>query len=205
MSQVAKALLDSAPRGAAPQPPRPHAEAWAPEPVLTLLRFREDALTAEVAAAIGAAAKAAAPRGKAAAAVAGTDAFEDNLDRVLALGWAHVDRIAFEVRRSTGGNLQHFISSEALGSHMRLGAWCIQRLLCGACRLIVHVPSRPAPSVLRASQLDAPGAKPGLGVGSHSSDIGSAHVKAPGPETQRPYGRVSWRSWEARRRRRGPC
>lgn len=106
MSQVAKALLDSAPRGAAPQPPRPHADAWAPEPVLALLRFREDALTAEVAAAIGAAVKAAAPRGKAAAAAAGTDAFEDNLDRVLALGWAHVDRIAFEARllNWTGGS-----------------------------------------------------------------------------------------------------
>ncbi|KAK9843434.1 hypothetical protein WJX81_002331 [Elliptochloris bilobata] len=96
MQQVAKALLDSAPRGPPPQPPRPQADAWAPEPILALLRFREDALTAEVAGAIAAAAKAAAPRGKAAAAAAGGDAFEANLDRVLALGWAHVDRIAFE-------------------------------------------------------------------------------------------------------------
>lgn len=100
LAQVAKALLDSAPRGAAPDPPLPmQAGAWAPEPVLALLRFREAALTAEIAGAIAAAAKSAAPRGKAAAAAAGGDAFEANLDRVLALGWAHVDRIAFEVRR----------------------------------------------------------------------------------------------------------
>ena len=114
MSQVAKALLDSAPRGAAPQPPRPHADAWAPEPVLALLRFREDALTAEVAAAIGAAAKAAAPRGKAAVAAAGTDAFEDNLDRVLALGWAHVDRIALEARLVACGKWQCFPGSRCM-------------------------------------------------------------------------------------------
>ena len=100
-AQVAKALLDSAPRGgggAVPPPPARAADAWAPESVLALLRFREAALTAEIAAAMGAAARAAAPRGKKAAAAAGNDAYEAALDRVLALGWAHVDRIAFEVR-----------------------------------------------------------------------------------------------------------
>jgi len=99
--QVAKALLDSVPRGggaAAPARPARAADAWAPEPILALLRFREAALTAELAAAMGGAARAAAPRGKAAAAAAGNDAYEAALDRVLALGWAHVDRIAFEVR-----------------------------------------------------------------------------------------------------------
>ena len=49
---------------------------------------REAALTAEVAAAMGRAAKGA--PSKAAAAAASTAAFEDNLDLVLALGWAHV-------------------------------------------------------------------------------------------------------------------
>lgn len=44
------------------------------------------------------ASKAAAAQGKKAAAAAANDAYEDNLDLVVALGWAHVDRITFEVR-----------------------------------------------------------------------------------------------------------
>ena len=43
------------------------------------------------------AAKAAAPQGKKAAAAAATDAYEDNLDLALALGWAFLDRVSFEV------------------------------------------------------------------------------------------------------------
>ncbi len=71
-----------------------------PALLAALLRFREDSLTAEVAMAIGRAAKAAAPRGKKAAAAAANDAYEDNLDTVLQLGWAHVDRITFEVHHN---------------------------------------------------------------------------------------------------------
>ncbi len=41
--------------------------------------------------------KAASGKGKAAAAEAANAAFEDNLDTVVALGWANVDRTAFEV------------------------------------------------------------------------------------------------------------
>ncbi len=98
--QVAKALLDSA----AKKPPQPQAPSMdtqsVTDPALlaALLRFRVDSLTAEVAMAIGRAAKSAAPRGKKAAAAAANDAYEDNLDTVLQLGWAHVDRITFEVR-----------------------------------------------------------------------------------------------------------
>ncbi|KAK9909468.1 hypothetical protein WJX75_002711 [Coccomyxa subellipsoidea] len=98
MQQVAKALLDTA----AKKPSRPQAPSMEgssitdPALLLALLRFREDSLTAEVAAAIGRAVKAAAPQGKKAAAAAATEAYEDNLDLVLQLGWAHVDRITFE-------------------------------------------------------------------------------------------------------------
>ncbi len=97
---MAKALLDTA----AKKPPRPQmpsmegASVTDPTLLAALLRFREDSLTAEVAAAIGRAAKVAAPGGKKAAAAAAADAYEDNLDTVLQLGWAHVDRITFEVR-----------------------------------------------------------------------------------------------------------
>ena len=101
---MAKALLDAATK----QPPRPRAPALgagdAPldAPTITsLLRFREDCLTAEVAAAMMQASKAAAPQGKKAAAAAVTEAYEANLDLALALGWAHVDRITYEVRSRT--------------------------------------------------------------------------------------------------------
>ena len=43
------------------------------------------------------AAKGAASQGKKAAAAAATDAYEDNLDLAVALGWAFVDRVSFEV------------------------------------------------------------------------------------------------------------
>jgi len=102
---VAKALLDSA----AKRPPQPSAPAIGgsasvsdPALLAALLRFREDSLTAEVATAIARAAKAAAPQGKKAAAAAAADAYDDNLDTVLQLGWAHVDRITFEVWHPSG-------------------------------------------------------------------------------------------------------
>lgn len=47
------------------------------------------------------AAKGAASQGKKAAAAAATDAYEDNLDLAVALGWAFVDRISFEVLTRT--------------------------------------------------------------------------------------------------------
>jgi len=54
------------------------------------------------------AAKAAAPQGKKAAAAAATDAYEDNLDLALALGWAFLDRVSFEVPLSVHWQpLQH--------------------------------------------------------------------------------------------------
>ena len=47
------------------------------------------------------AAKGAASQGKKAAAAAATDAYEDNLDLAVALGWAFVDRVSFEVQPPT--------------------------------------------------------------------------------------------------------
>lgn len=43
------------------------------------------------------AAKGAAAHGKKAAAAAATDAYEDNLDLAVALGWAFVNRVSYEV------------------------------------------------------------------------------------------------------------
>lgn len=57
----------------------------------------QDALTAQIDGAMAQAAKAAAPQGKKAAAAAATDAYEDNLDLAVALGWAFVDRVSYEV------------------------------------------------------------------------------------------------------------
>ena len=57
----------------------------------------QDALTAQIGGAMAQAAKAAAPQGKKAAAAAATDAYEDNLDLAVALGWAFVDRVSYEV------------------------------------------------------------------------------------------------------------
>lgn len=67
--------------------------------LLALLSYRERALAAEVARLMAAARAAAAAAGaksagKAALEAAATSAFEDNLDRVVALGWAHVERFA---------------------------------------------------------------------------------------------------------------
>lgn len=114
-AQVAKTLLDVA----AKRPPQPSAPAMGGSAasvsdlalLAALLRFREDSLTAEVAVAIARAAKAAAPQGKKAAAAAAANAYDDNLDTVLQLGWAHVDRITFEVWSPSGmiywGNVRH--------------------------------------------------------------------------------------------------
>lgn len=57
----------------------------------------QDALTAQIGGAMAQAAKAAAPQGKKAAAAAATDAYEDSLDLAVALGWAFVDRVSYEV------------------------------------------------------------------------------------------------------------
>ena len=47
------------------------------------------------------AAKGAGSQGKKAAAAAATDAYEDNLDLAVTLGWAFVDRVSFEVLTPT--------------------------------------------------------------------------------------------------------
>ena len=57
----------------------------------------QDALTGQIGGAMAQAAKAAALQGKKAAAAAATDAYEDNLDLAVALGWAFVDRVSYEV------------------------------------------------------------------------------------------------------------
>ncbi|CAK0741867.1 hypothetical protein CVIRNUC_001356 [Coccomyxa viridis] len=98
MQQVAKALLDTA----AKQPPKPRAPSLQgaflsdPSTLTALLRFQEDMLTAEIGSAMTRAGKAAASQGKKAAAAAATDAYEDNLDLAVDLGWAFLNRESYE-------------------------------------------------------------------------------------------------------------
>lgn len=101
MQQVAKAVLDTvATKGVTRvRPPSVSlAHAGPNGPLLTdvgeLLSFRDKALAAEVATAVGAATKRGMAAGKVAA-VAGADAFDECLDVVVELGWAHTDRLSF--------------------------------------------------------------------------------------------------------------
>ncbi len=94
---MAKGLLDDAARvkaaasTVASAAPIPLTSGVTIERLLALLRLREASLLATVGAAMAAAARNAASGGKGAAAAAATAAFEENLDRVVALGWANVD------------------------------------------------------------------------------------------------------------------
>ena len=54
-------------------------------------------LTAEIGSAMARAGKAAASQGKKAAAAAAADAYEDNLDLAVDLGWAFLNRESYEV------------------------------------------------------------------------------------------------------------
>lgn len=104
MQQVARALMDDktavgAALAAAAAPARvPLAAALAqggPAALASLERLlaaRQGALLAQVAGAAAAAARAAAGRGKGVVADAAAAAFDDNLDVVVNLGWAFVDR-----------------------------------------------------------------------------------------------------------------
>lgn len=95
MQQVAKGLLDSAHRAQPPRLPDVVLQSAAPLAACSqLLHFREDALLAEVAGCMAAAAKSAGS--KAAAAKASAAAFEDNGDLVQQLGWAHVDALSLD-------------------------------------------------------------------------------------------------------------
>jgi len=91
MQQVAKPLVDDAIKGRAvraPTPPRVNATDLGPGCVAALLAWRQQALTAEVAAEVS---NAAGGGAKAAAA-----AFDASLDQVVSLGWAAVDATTFE-------------------------------------------------------------------------------------------------------------
>jgi acyl-CoA oxidase len=95
-SQVARALLDDKSiAAAAPGPSQRVALAGAksisPQQLLTLLALHETLLLANIRSAMSAAAAAAAG-GAAGAAAAATAAFEDNLDYVVQLGWAHTEK-----------------------------------------------------------------------------------------------------------------
>ncbi len=102
MQQVAKAMLDAYhAKGSIGQVRSPSvslAHAGRPGPLLTdvgeLLSFRDKALTAEVGAAVGAATKRGLAEGKVVG-VAAADAFDECLDVVVELGWAHTDRLSF--------------------------------------------------------------------------------------------------------------
>lgn len=100
MQQVAKGLLEEA-RGCRSAPSAPNTAIASGAPQLAacsaLLRFREEALTAEISGAMATAAAAAVGSGgKRGAAAASAAAFEANLDQVVALGWAHVDALSLD-------------------------------------------------------------------------------------------------------------
>ena len=130
MQQVARSLLEDAPaaRAAAAAPPRRFdlaaaggAPARDPAALLALLRGREEAALGALARAI-----AGAGGGKGAKEAA----FDDNLDRVVALGWAYTERMclqnmAGEAKRAGGGDPA---SGRALGALAALyGASCAER------------------------------------------------------------------------------
>lgn len=99
MQQVAKAVLDAAAKLSAPRAPSVSlAHAGPSGPLLTdlgeLLTFRDMSLAAELAAAVGAAARSGMVGGKVASAAA-ADAFDACLDVAVELGWAHTDRLSF--------------------------------------------------------------------------------------------------------------
>lgn len=94
--QVARALLDDKSISAAAPGPQQRvalagSKSISPQQLLTLLALHEVALLSKIRSAMSAAAAGAAggPRGAAAAAAA---AFEDNLDLVVQLGWAHTEK-----------------------------------------------------------------------------------------------------------------
>ena len=99
--QVARAMLeDKNAVSSCPAPPAalgPAIRAEASLEVLSqLLRFREASLTFQVGSAMRAAAAAHQAGGKAAAEGAANKAFEDNLDVVIAMGWANVERYCLD-------------------------------------------------------------------------------------------------------------
>lgn len=94
---MARGLLDDKANLVRPQPPSGPgpAQGGATLPgMLALLQFRERALAAKVGGAIAGAAAAAG--GKAEAEKAATRAFEEQLDTVVAIGWAYVERYCLD-------------------------------------------------------------------------------------------------------------
>lgn len=104
MQQVARALVEDKAMTSSPPRADPAAlSAGITTPALAeLLRFREKAITCEVASQMASAARAAGD--KKAAAAAATGAFEDNLDRVVALGWANAERYCLETLQQAVAN-----------------------------------------------------------------------------------------------------
>ncbi|KAL3161189.1 hypothetical protein ABBQ38_009556 [Trebouxia sp. C0009 RCD-2024] len=97
MQQVSKALLDTFMK----RPKKPQAVSVAPgavaapEAIGQLLQYREDSLTAQLGGSMARAMKGAGPSGR--AMTAANEAFEADLDEVVALGWAHVEAHAYRM------------------------------------------------------------------------------------------------------------
>jgi acyl-CoA oxidase len=104
--QVARALLEDRSAGSTPAQRMPLAGAAAitPQQLLALLGAYEAQLLGQIRGAMAAAGAAAGSRSstggdvKAAAAAAAAGAFDDNLDLVVELGWAHTERWCMQVR-----------------------------------------------------------------------------------------------------------
>lgn len=95
--QVAKALLEEPAKllAAASVPSGGLANAT-PAAITSLLRFREASLVQSVAVAMAAASSSASSGGKGAVAAASQAAFDANLDSVVQIGWANVEKFCYE-------------------------------------------------------------------------------------------------------------
>ncbi|KAI8467025.1 MAG: acyl-CoA dehydrogenase/oxidase C-terminal [Monoraphidium minutum] len=169
MQQVTRSLLEDAAavRAAAASAAAPRrfdlaagggGAAADPDTLLALLRAREDGLLARLAAALGAAGG-----GKAREA-----AFEDNLDRVVDLGWAYTERMCLQNMISEAGRAAR--TDAPTGRALRALA-----ALFGASRA-----ERAAAALLAAGALDGSGAEALRGaVNGMCRTLGSGGARAP--------------------------
>ncbi|MEW5319808.1 MAG: hypothetical protein WDW38_010934 [Sanguina aurantia] len=124
MQQVSRALLDDSSLVGTPPSPSSLGPSLSTPPAITLaqlqalLAYREKGLAHQLASSMGRAAAAAAGGGKPAAAAAAQAAFDDQLDVVLELGWAHTERFCLDnfvkVVARAEASLQPILSQQAL-------------------------------------------------------------------------------------------
>lgn len=168
--QVAGALLDdksiaAAAPGSNQRVALAGAKAITPQQLLTLLALHETLLLSKIRGAMSAAA-AGAGGGKAGAAAAAAAAFEDNLDYVVQLGWAHTEKWCMGVMLQEAQAAPTAAKAGLLAMAQLFGATRVERNL--ASYLAAGVLNGADAAALRAAvnkacrQLGGNGAKPAL-------------------------------------------